>query len=391
MADQTEPTLPPVPVTARSGPKSTQRLGLERTLVTTASSLVAVLIALVICGIILQVTGKDAIDAYTKMFETGIEKNKLLESLQRATPLMLSAVAVAIGFKMGMFNIGVEGQYLFAALFASVIGAQLDLPAPIHVAVILIVAMAFGALWAAIPALLKVKRNVNEVIATIMLNSIALAVIQWLFDTWFRDDSKSDLNVKTKLIPESGWMPDIVDGRLSGMFVIAVVVVFVYWLVVFKSRFGFRLRASGLNPVAARTAGIASSKMIVAAMLMSGAIAGLVGMPSVLGEIHAYGQGIPDQLGFNGIAVALLGRNHPIGIATAAFLFGFLNSTSAALQLQKVPNSIILVIQAIIVLSVVIVNEAVSRWMDRRTAQRTAAALEHHHQPGAIAPAGVSA
>ncbi len=368
--------------------RSSSRQGIERALVTTASSLVAVLIALVICGIILQVTGKDALDAYQKMFETGMEGNKLLESLQRATPLMLSAVAVAIGFKMGMFNIGVEGQYLFAALFAAVIGAQLDLPGPLHVALILIVAMLFGGLWAAIPAVLKVKRNVNEVIATIMLNSIALAVIQWLFDTWFRDDSISDLNVKTKLIPESGWMPDIVDGRLSGMFVIAVVVVAVYWIVVFKSRFGFRLRASGLNPVAARTAGIASSKMIVAAMLMSGAVAGLVGMPSVLGEIHAYGQGIPDGLGFNGIAVALLGRNHPAGIATAAFLFGFLNSTSAALQLQKVPNSIILVIQAIIVLSVVIVNEAVSRWMDRRTAQKTAAALEHHHAP---ATAGAAA
>lgn len=389
MADQTEPTLPPVPVTARSGPKSTQRLGLERTLVTTASSLVAVLIALVICGIILQVTGKDAIDAYTKMFETGIEKNKLLESLQRATPLMLSAVAVAIGFKMGMFNIGVEGQYLFAALFASVIGAQLDLPAPIHVAVILIVAMAFGALWAAIPALLKVKRNVNEVIATIMLNSIALAVIQWLFDTWFRDDSKSDLNVKTKLIPESGWMPDIVDGRLSGMFVIAVVVVFVYWLVVFKSRFGFRLRASGLNPVAARTAGIASSRMILTAMLISGAIAGLVALPSILGEIHAYGQGVPDGLGFGGIAVALLGRNHPVGIGAAAFLFGLLNSTSGALQLEKIPNSIVGVIQAIILITVVIVNEATTRQMNKRTASRTAKVLDSNVS-GAI-PAGATA
>lgn len=388
MSEHSDPILNSVGSSMRKiNSRSAQRQGIERALVTTASSLVAVLIALVICGIILQVTGKDALDAYRKMFETGIEGNKLLESLQRATPLMLSAVAVAIGFKMGMFNIGVEGQYLFAALFAAVIGAELDLPAPLHVALILVVAMLFGGLWAAIPAVLKVKRNVNEVIATIMLNSIALAVIQWLFDTWFRDDSISDLNVKTKLIPESGWMPDIVDGRLSGMFIVAVAIVFLYWLIVFKSRFGFRLRASGLNPVAARTAGIASSKMIVAAMLMSGAVAGLVGMPSVLGEIHAYGQGIPDGLGFNGIAVALLGRNHPVGIASAAFLFGFLNSTSAALQLQKVPNSIILVIQAIIVLTVVIVNEAVSRWMDRRTAQKTAAALEHHHAAPATAGA----
>lgn len=391
MTDQSEPKFAVSTRIRKINERSAQRQGIERALVTTASSLVAVLIALVICGIILQITGKDAIDAYTKMFETGMEGNKLLESLQRATPLMLSAVAVAIGFKMGMFNIGVEGQYLFAALMGAVIGAELDLPAPLHVAVILIVSMVFGALWAGIPALLKVKRNVNEVIATIMLNSIALAVIQWLFDTWFRDNSKSDLNVKTKLIPESGWMPELVDGRLSGMFIVAVVVVILYWLLVFRSRFGFRLRASGLNPIAARTAGIPSARMIVAAMLISGAVAGLIGLTSVLGEIHAYGQGIPEGLGFNGIAVALLGRNHPVGIATAAFLFGFLNSTSAALQLQKVPNSIILVIQAIIVLSVVIVNEAVNVWMDRRTAQKTAAALEHHHRPGTATPAGATA
>jgi ABC-type uncharacterized transport system permease subunit len=288
---------------------------------------------------------------------------------------------------MGLFNIGVEGQYLFAALIASVVGAELSLPAPIHVAAILVVAMIAGAAWAGIAAVLKVKRGVNEVISTIMLNYVALSVIQWLFDTYFRDDSVDDLNVKTKLIPRSGWMPDLARGRLSGMFVVAIVVVIAYWIVVFRSRFGFRLRASGLNPVAARTSGIASNRMIVTALLLSGAVAGLIAMPSVLGEIHAYGQGVPDGLGFGGIAVALLGRNHPLGIAAAAFLFGFLDSTAGALQLQHVPNSIIDVIQAIIVLTVVIVNEAVSRWMDKRTASRTAAVL----QVVSVAPTGAMA
>jgi general nucleoside transport system permease protein len=366
----------------------TMHPGLQRSLVTTASSLAAVLLALVIGGVILQATGKSAIDAYQKMLDTGLQGDKLLESLQRATPLMLSAVAVAMGFKMGLFNIGVEGQYLFAALIAAVVGAELDLPAPIHVAVILLVAMTAGAAWASIAALLKVKRGVNEVISTIMLNYVALSVIQWLFDEFFRDDSIDDLNVKTKVIPRSGWMPDIADGRLSGMFVIAILVVITYWIVVFKSRFGFRLRASGLNPIAARTSGIASNRMIVTALVLSGAVAGLIAMPSVLGEIHAYGQGVPDGLGFGGIAVALLGRNHPLGIVAAAFLFGFLDSTSGALQLQKVPNSIIEVIQAIIVLTVVIVNEAVTRRLDRRTADRTAAVLQ---VTTGSAPAGATA
>ncbi len=346
-------------------------------LVTTASSIAAVLLALIISGVMLKVTGKDPINAYRKMIETGLEHDKLLEMLQRATPLMLSAVAVAIGFKMNLFNIGVEGQYLFAALIAAVVGAKVSMPAPLHVTFILIVAMAAGSLWASFAAVLKVKRGVNEVISTIMLNYVALSVIQWLFDTWFRDSSKSDLNVKTKLLPRSAWMPDIVKGRLSSMFLIAILVVAVYWVVVFKSRFGFRLRASGLNSVAARTAGISSNRMIVSAILMSGAIAGLVAMPSVLGDIHAYGQGVPDGLGFAGIAVALLGRNHPVGIVAAAALYGFLESTAGALQIQHVPSSIIDVIKAIIVLTVVIVNEAVTRSMNRRTAARTSSALQN--------------
>ena len=362
--------------------------GLQRSLVTMASSLAAVVFALVLCAVILEVTGKDAVAAYRTMLDTGLQGKKLLEMLQRATPLMLSAVAVAIGFKMNLFNIGVEGQYLFAALVAAVVGAQFSIWAPLHVLIILIVAMVAGAAWASIAALLKVRRGVNEVIATIMLNYIALSVIQWLFDNYFRDDSVDGLNVKTKLIPESGWMPDIVASRLNGMFIVALVVVAAYWVIVFKSRFGYRLRASGLNGVAARTAGISSGRMIVSALLISGAVAGLVAMPSVLGEIHAYGQGVTEGLGFAGIAVALLGRNSPIGIVIAALLFGFLDSTAAALQLEEVPNSIVKVMQAIIVLTVVIVNEATTRRMNRRTVNRTAKQLE---ATASVGPATVAA
>jgi general nucleoside transport system permease protein len=362
--------------------------GLQRSLVTMASSLAAVVFALVLCAVILELTGKDSVAAYRTMLDTGLQGKKLLEMLQRATPLMLSAVAVAIGFKMNLFNIGVEGQYLFAALVAAVVGAQFSIWAPLHVLIILIVAMVAGAAWASIAALLKVRRGVNEVIATIMLNYIALSVIQWLFDNYFRDDSVDGLNVKTKLIPESGWMPDIVASRLNGMFIVALVVVAAYWVIVFKSRFGYRLRASGLNGVAARTAGISSGRMIVSALLISGAVAGLVAMPSVLGEIHAYGQGVTEGLGFAGIAVALLGRNSPIGIVIAALLFGFLDSTAAALQLEEVPNSIVKVMQAIIVLTVVIVNEATTRRMNRRTVNRTAQQLE---ATASVGPATVAA
>jgi general nucleoside transport system permease protein len=326
---------------------------------------------------LLQATGESAIDAYRQIIETGTQGNKLLETLNRSTPLILSAIAVAIGFKMGLFNIGVEGQYLFAALIAAVIGAQFSVWAPLHVTLILAIAVIAGAAWASLAAVLKVRRGVNEVISTIMLNYIALSIIQWLFDTWFRDDSVGGgLNVKTKLIPESGWMPNLFDGRLNAMFFVALGVTVAFWLLVFKSRFGFRLRASGLNLVAARTAGISSGRMIVNALLISGAVAGLVGMASVLGSVRAYGQGVTGGYGFAGILVALLGRNHPAGIVAAALLFGFLNSTAAPLQLAGIPNSILDVMQATIVITVVIVNEAVTRAQNRRTTERTARQLE---------------
>jgi len=349
---------------------------LPRSAIILLSSLAAVLLALLICGLMLLVTGKDPIAAYRTILETGATGTKLLEMLKRTTPLILSATAVAIGFKMNLFNIGVEGQYLFAALIAAESATHISAPPVLHVLVVLAIACAAGAFWASIAAILKITRGINEVISTIMLNFISLSVMQWLFDNYMRDDADGGLRVTTTEIAPSGRIPDIVDGRLNGMWLIALFVVFCYWLIVFRSKFGFRLRASGLNSKAAQTAGIAANRMIVMAMLLSGAIAGLVAMQSVLGDEYAYGpQATPTGFGFAGIAVALLGRNHPIGIVVAAMLFGFLDSTSAVLQLSGIPNSIVKVIQAVVVITVVIVNEASSRYMNRRTAEQTAAAL----------------
>lgn len=348
-------------------------------LVTLASSIGAVVIALAIAGVFMWVTGKDPIAAYRKMIDAGFTERKLLETLQRATPLMIAAVAVAIGFKMNLFNIGVEGQFLMGMFWAAVAGAYVHLPSVLHVTFCIIVAMGAGALWAAIAAILKVRRGVNEVIATIMLNSIALSVISWLFNSKFRyDDGTGTLDVKTKQLPTTAWMPDFKfkDGQFNSFIIIALGIVVLFWLIVYKSKFGFRLRASGANAVAAKTAGISANRMIVTAMLMSGAIAGVAGLPSLLGDTHGYGPTRPEGYGFNGIAVALLGRNGPVGIVVGALLWGFLDAVAGPLQIAKIPQSVVLVIKAIILLTVVIVNEVVGRRMAKRTADRTAAALE---------------
>ena len=347
---------------------------LQRAMVTAASSVLAVIVALAISAIILLITGKDPVKAYSTLFGAAGESRVLQGMANRATPLMISAAAVAIGFKMNLFNIGVEGQMRVALLTTAVVGAAVDLPPVLHVLFCLVVAMTAGALWAGIAGWLKVKRNVNEVISTIMLNFIALSLVAWAFDDFFRVESPTEsLLVKTKELPKSAWFPDLVDRRLNGMFIVAILVLILFWVVVWKTKFGFRLRASGGNSGAARATGVNPKKMILISMLLSGAIAGLVGMRALLGDVHAYQNNLAEQQGFNGIAVALLGRNHPLGIFFSALLFGFLGEASGKLQLEDIPKEITTIMSGIIVLAVVIINEAVKRW-DNRRIQRKAAA-----------------
>ncbi|MCH1451542.1 MAG: ABC transporter permease [Acidimicrobiales bacterium] len=370
----TEPDISKNPLDKILTPSQSPQL--QTAIVTVAASLLGVLIALGISAFILAVAGKNPVDALTTIVETAGNTDKLVEMLDRATPLIFSATAVAIGFKMNLFNIGVEGQYLFAALISAQAGSSVNLPAPIHVLFILIVAVCAGAAWASIAAALKAYKNIHEVISTIMLNFIGLAVIQWLFDSFFREEIEGNLNVKTKLLPNSGRMPTIIEGRLSTVFFLALLVIVGYYVLVYRSRFGFRLRASGENPDAARTVGISARTMVMLSMIISGGVAGLVAMKSLLSEAYAYGpNATPIQLGFAGITVALLGRNHPVGILLAAMLFGFLDSASATLQLAGVPSSIVRVMQAIIVLCVVILNEAAIRRLNVRTAEQAQAQL----------------
>ena len=350
---------------------------LQRAAVTAVSSLLAVGVALVISAIILLVTGKDPVKAFSTLFGAAGEPKVLQGMANRATPLMISAAAVAIGFKMNLFNIGVEGQMRVALLTTAVLGAAVELPPVLHVTFLFIVAMASGAIWSGIAGWLKVKRGVNEVISTIMLNFIALALVAWAFDDFFRvESSTQSLLVKTKDLPKSAWMPDIVDRRLNGMLFIAILVLIVFWVLIWKTKFGFRLRSSGGNAGAARATGVDPKKMIFISMLISGALAGLVGMRALMGDVHAYQNNLAEQQGFNGIAVALLGRNHPLGIFFSAMLFGFLGEASGRLQLEDIPKEISTIMTGIIVLAVVIINEAVKRWDDRRIQRKAAADLD---------------
>jgi simple sugar transport system permease protein len=343
--------------------------------ITLGGSLLALLIAFAICGVFLALIGHNPFSVYKQMFNYDVSRDSALDATKRAVPLMLSATAVAIGFKMGMFNIGVEGQARFAVLLTAAIGTQVHLPAILHVTFCLVIAMVVGAAWASVAGILKVRRGVNEVISTIMLNYIAIGLVSWMFDTWFVVGGGTTLNVTTKPLPRTAWFPELVKGKLTGFVVIALVVVVVFWVVVWKTKFGFHLRASGANAGAAKVAGVNPGRMVMTAMLLSGAVAGLVGMPILLGGEHAYGRGVAEGYGFDGIAVALLGRNHPVGIVISAVLFGFLDHSSGILQVNSIPRSIVDIIKGVVVLAVVIVNEALKRWHNRRIQQASAAMI----------------
>lgn len=347
--------------------------------ISVASPIVALAIAMGLTSVLMLISGLEPSVAFNTVATRMQESTAWIDAAQQAVPLYISAIAVAIGFKMNLFNIGVEGQYRVAMLTTVAVGTSVDLPAPLHVLLCLAVAMVTGAAWAAIPALLKVHRGVSEVISTIMMNYIATGVLAFLFSEVFAQREVGDLNPKSKILPTSAWMPNIIEEglhNLTGFIVVAALLGVAYYLLVWKSRFGFQLRASGANPTAAKTAGINPRSMILRAMLLSGAVAGLVGMPQLLGDKHAYSSDLQLGLGFSGIAVALLGRNSPIGIAFAALTFGFLDSAARFLDLEQIPKEIVTIMQGILVLAVVVVYEVARRMKQQRTQERSSRVLE---------------
>jgi simple sugar transport system permease protein len=365
-----------------------QQSRLRSFLLLIAAPVTAVVFAIVISSLLLIGAGSNPVDVFSDMVKHGTKLETFIDMLNRATPLYISGIAAAIGFRMNLFNIGVEGQYLMGAFFAAAAGGAIDLPPGIHVLFILLVAMTVGALWAGLAGLLKTSRGISEVISTIMLNAIATSgIVAWLSVAW-REGGLST-NSGTKAIADSGhifdltrvvelFTRDIAGGReLSGVFLIAIIVGIWYHLLVNRSRFGFDLRASGYNPIAARVGGVPPKRMILIAMLLSGAIAGLVGMVDILSREHRYDQNFTPGLGFAGIAVALLGRNNPVGIAVGAMLFAFLDASSSILQITgSASREIITIMQGLILLSSVIAYEFVRRIKEREEVRMASMALE---------------
>ncbi len=338
---------------------------------------------------IILAIGKNPLDVYSLMLRFSFTRADSLAAIFfKATPLIFSGLAVALSFRVNLWNIGVEGQYYVGAFAAAWIGFALHgLPLAIHLPLAVAAALAAGALWAFLPIALRLKRGAHEVITTIMMNYIAAALVLYLLADVFRDPEQAGSpRVRTPEFPASARIPLLrpllaplgigipEHSALNWFLPVAVVLCVVVAYILARSKFGYEVRAVAYNPAAAEAAAIPLARVQFLMFLAGGAIAGLVGLSDVLGFFGYFDIDFPKGLGFLGISVALLARNNPIGIIPAALLFGFLDRSAQGVQVfAGVPREVITILMSIIILAIVVAYELLTRYVRtqrKREAQR---------------------
>ncbi len=352
-----------------------------------------------VASLMILAIGKNPLAVYAVMIQFGLTRSdSLISILFKATPLILAGLAVAVSFRAMLWNIGVEGQYYLGAFCAAYVGfAVRGLPAFVHLPLALLAAMLGGVAWALVPIALKLRRGAHEVITTIMMNYIASAVILYLIADIFRDPSQAGTpRVRTPELLVTARVPSVaplmhtlgvevpgldrLNWLLPGALLLCVLLAFFFS----RTRLGYEVRAVALNPEASEAAGIRTRRVQFLMFLLSGGLAGLVGLNDVLGSFGYLDIDFPKGLGFLGISVALVARNHPVGIILAALLFGFLDRGAQGVQFfSQVPKEVIVILQAVIILAIVVAYELLTRYI--RTQRKREA------ERPAIAPAPVPA
>jgi simple sugar transport system permease protein len=309
----------------------------------------AVLVALLLGAVIIAFSGSNPIQAYAALLDGSFGSARSFgRTVERATPLIFGGLAVSLAFKAGLFNIGAQGQLVFGAALAAFIGFSLTgLPAVVHIPLALLIGAAAGALWGAIPGLLKAYTGAHEVITTIMLNFVAFNFTEFLANGPWKDRSPGNVIARTPAVADSAELPAL--GALPLGVIIAILVALIVWWIIWRTTFGFELRTVGQNPSAAQYAGMSVRSVTVIAMVASGLLAGLGGAVETLGVTGRFQPGFNAGLGFTAITIALLARTHPIGVIPAALLIGAMQAGASRMQFDSgVAPEIIDVVQALI-------------------------------------------
>ncbi|MFH0778422.1 MAG: ABC transporter permease [Candidatus Eisenbacteria bacterium] len=341
-----------------SNPQDTRDNLVLRLASAVAVPLLAIASAFAAGAIFIAAIGQNPIFVYGKLFSgTFGSFYGVGQVLFKATPLIFTGLAVALAFKAGLFNIGAEGQLYVGTFTTAWVGFTFSqVPGPLLVPLCVAGALVGGGLWGAIPGLLKAKFGAHEVINTIMLNFVAIALTGYMVTSiYFVPETVHTERIAAQAqIPrlEVFW-PAFKGSPVNVSIFLALGAALAVYLFLWKTRFGFELRALGLNPSAAEYGGINVSAGIITAMTLSGALAGLVGVDFVMGYKYYYEGGFSAGTGFMGIAVALLGRNHPLGVVLAALLFGALSYGGLVIN-AIVPKELLEILQAIVILVMIV-------------------------------------
>jgi simple sugar transport system permease protein len=299
----------------------------------------AVISGLLVAALLILFTDTPPLEAYKIMFTAGfgcrdLQHCALFSTLERATPLILTGLSAVIAFRSGMFSIGQEGQYLFGSVVAAWLGYAIQLPPILHPLFIMLCAMIVGGLYGYIPGVLKVKLGVNELLATIVLNTVAVLVTEYMVQFPLRSDPGATAH--SPIILDSAQLPIFLPGSKWGVgFIIAILAAVATYIYLWRSAPGYEQRMAGQSKPFALFGGVPSDKAAIRAMIISGAVAGLAGAIEVMGVHRRIMQGFSVGLGFDGLSVAILGQTHPVGVVIVAILFaGIRLGAQLGLQLQ---------------------------------------------------------
>ena len=319
----------------------------ERTL-TILVPIISVLLALVVGGIVIACLGKNPIQGYALLFSGSLgTPQKFASSLVSACPLIFTALAAAFAYRCGVFNLGGEGQFIMGAVSAIVFLLVTGIQGVLGTVLAILVGTVVGALWAALPGIMKITRGLNEMITSIMLNYVATLFMGFIYTNAFRDGG----NPQTPSVADSVMLAKIPGFRIHTGVILAIVLGLVVAYVISKTSFGFKIRAVGLNPLASKVNGLNVKFLVMAAFVISGAIAGMGGAVELLGKQHRLMSGFGSGFGFDGVAIALIAQLNPLASLIVAIFFGALTTGASSMQVGiMVPTAIVEIIRALIII-----------------------------------------